>query len=65
MQFSPVAMSHHSLGLHPVCCYKRSVKEEGGFLPFGALLLDFLLLGLLLLDFLFGFWLFALGAFCL
>jgi hypothetical protein len=41
------------------------VKEEGGFLPFGALLLDFLLLGLLLLDFLFGFWLFALGAFCL
>jgi hypothetical protein len=32
--------------LHPVCCYKRSLKEEEGFLafgflPFGALLWAF------------------------
>jgi hypothetical protein len=54
MQVSPVTMSCPSLWLHPVCCYKRPLKEKEGLLPFGALLWD---LGLL--DFLLGFWLFA------
>jgi hypothetical protein len=40
-QVSPVAMSHLSPWLHPVCCYKRPLKEEEGLLPFGALLWAF------------------------
>jgi hypothetical protein len=54
MQVSPVAMSLPSLKLHPVCCYKRPLKEEEGPLSFGALWL---------LDLLLGFWLFALRGF--
>jgi hypothetical protein len=41
MQVSPVAMSCPSPWLHPVCCYKRPLKEEEGLLPFGALLWAF------------------------
>jgi hypothetical protein len=55
---SPVAMSHPSPWLHPVCCYKRPLKEEDGLLPFGILFWAF---GVL--DFLLGFWLFAVGGF--
>jgi hypothetical protein len=44
-QVSPVTMSHPSLWLHPVCCYKRPLKEaEGLFLLLFAL--GFCLLGL-------------------
>jgi hypothetical protein len=45
MQVSPVTMSHPSPWLHPVCCYKRHLKEEEGFfgLYFGLFALgDFL-----------------------
>jgi hypothetical protein len=49
-QVSPVAMPHPSLWPHPVCCYKRPLKEEEWFLLFGALLWAF------------G-WLFVLGGF--
>jgi hypothetical protein len=50
MQVSFVIMSCPSPWLHPVCCYKRSLKAEKGrfgLLPFGALpwALDFLLWG--------------------
>jgi hypothetical protein len=41
MQVSPVTMSCPSPWLHPVCCYKRPLKEEEGLLPFGALLWAF------------------------
>jgi hypothetical protein len=41
MQVSPVAMPHPSPWLHPVCCYKRPLKEEEGMLLFGALLWAF------------------------
>jgi hypothetical protein len=34
-------MSRSSPWLYPVCCYKRPLKEEKGFLPFGVLLWDF------------------------
>jgi hypothetical protein len=34
MQVSPVTVSHPSPWLHPVCCYKRSLKEEEGLLLF-------------------------------
>jgi hypothetical protein len=30
-------MSFPSPWRHPVCCYKRSLKEEEGLLPFAAL----------------------------
>jgi hypothetical protein len=43
MQVSPVAMSRPSLWLHPVCCYKRPLKEEEGLLVFAF---GFCLLGL-------------------
>jgi hypothetical protein len=36
-QVSPVTMSRPSPLLHPVCCYKRPLKEEEGLLFFGAL----------------------------
>jgi hypothetical protein len=41
MQVSPVAISHPSQWLQPVCCYRRPLKEEEGLLPFGALLWAF------------------------
>jgi hypothetical protein len=43
MQVSPVAMSRPSLWLHPVCCYKRPLKEEEGLslFAFGSCLLGF------------------------
>jgi hypothetical protein len=41
-------MSHPSPCLHPVCGYKRSLKEEEGLLLFGLLNLGFWLLGALL-----------------
>jgi hypothetical protein len=56
VQVSPDAMSHPSLWLPTVCCYKRPLKEEEGLLPFGGIYFG-------LLDFLLGFWLFALGGF--
>jgi hypothetical protein len=31
-QVSPVTMSCPSLWLHPVCCYKRLLEKEEGFL---------------------------------
>jgi hypothetical protein len=31
-------MSHLSPWLHPVCCYKRLLKDEEGLLAFGSLL---------------------------
>jgi hypothetical protein len=34
VQVSPVAMSHPSLWLHLVCCYKRPLKEEEGLFAF-------------------------------
>jgi hypothetical protein len=37
-QVSPVTMSHLSPWLHPVCCYKRLLKDEEGLLAFGSLL---------------------------
>jgi hypothetical protein len=44
MQVSPVAMSRPSLWLHPVCCYKRPLKEKGGFaFGFWGFTLGFLL----------------------
>jgi hypothetical protein len=52
---SPVAMSCPSLLLHPVCCYKRPLREEEGLLPFEALLWAFGLFAWL--------WLFVLGGF--
>jgi hypothetical protein len=36
-------MSRPSLWLHPVCCYKRPLKEEEGFLLLGGFTLGFLL----------------------
>jgi hypothetical protein len=42
------------LWFHPVCCYKRPLKEEEGLLPFGALLWAFGLLDFLLWAFCFG-----------
>jgi hypothetical protein len=49
------------LWLHPVCCYRRSLKEEEGLLGFCLLRLYFGLFGPL--AFLLGFCLFALGGF--
>jgi hypothetical protein len=46
-------MSPPSPWLHPVCCYKRPLKQEEGLLLWG------LYFGLL--DFLLGFWIFFLG----
>jgi hypothetical protein len=43
MQVSPVTMSHPSPWHHPVCCYKRTLKEEKGLL---LLAFGFCLLGL-------------------
>jgi hypothetical protein len=36
-QVSPVTMSLPSSWRHPVCCYKRPLKEDEALLPFGAL----------------------------
>jgi hypothetical protein len=41
MQVSPVTLSCPSPWLHPVCCYKRPLKEEEGLLFFAALLWAF------------------------
>jgi hypothetical protein len=54
-QVSPVTMSRPSPWLHPVCNYKRPLKEKEGLLIFGALPWAFGLFAWL--------WLFALGDF--
>jgi hypothetical protein len=43
VQVSPVAMSHPSLWLHLVCCYKRPLKEEEGLFAFSFCLWGFTL----------------------
>jgi hypothetical protein len=62
-QFSPVAMSRPSLWRHPVCCYKRPLKEEKGLLLFGLFAFWGFTLGFWTFCLAFGFLLW--GAFCL
>jgi hypothetical protein len=46
MQVSPVTKSGLFQCLHPVCCYKRPLKEEQGFCLLGALIWAFCFEGL-------------------